>query len=271
MKLPLMNEIDIPGMRQKMASAPAFPHFCIDNFLDEAFANEVHDAFPSYAEAKVAAGHEFATVNEKRKVQINDSSKFPPAIYKLHELLASKEFVDAMSEMSGIPNLIADPGLGGGGIHETNSGGHLDVHIDFNFHPGLGLHRRLNILIYFNKDWPEEYGGYLDLWDKEVKECQGRFAPAFNRAAGFATSEVSWHGVTPITCPPEKMRRSFAVYYYTKEAPAGWDGQKHSTIFKARPTEYWKGNVAMPAENLVRATEKTIHSAKQVVKKLLGK
>ena len=270
MKLPLLNEIDIADMKQKMANAPSFPHFCLDNFLDETFANEVHDAFPSYAEAE-KAGRVFSTVNEKRKVQLTDASKFPPAIYKLHELLASKEFVDAVSEMSGIKNLMADPALAGGGIHETNSGGHLDVHVDFNYSPSTGLHRRFNILVYFNKDWPEEYGGYLDLWDKNVETCQGRFAPIFNRAAGFSTSDISWHGVTPITCPPDKMRRSFAVYYYTKEAPPEWTGEVHSTIFKARPTEYWKGLVAMPAENLVNSSQKTIDAAKKKIKALLGK
>jgi Rps23 Pro-64 3,4-dihydroxylase Tpa1-like proline 4-hydroxylase len=270
MKLPLLNEIDIDALRLQMASSSAFPYFCVDNFLDDAFANEVHDAFPSYADAE-KIGETFKAVNEKMKIQIADSSKFPPSILKLHELLASQEFVDAMSEMTGIKNLIADPALLGGGIHETNSGGHLDVHIDFNYDKRSLLHRRLNILIYFNKDWPEEYGGYLDLWDKDVKECQGRFAPIFNRAVGFVTSEVSWHGVTPITCPSDKFRKSFAVYYYTKEAPEGWDGTAHSTMFKAWPTEYWKGNVAMPAEALARAARDTVNSAKQQVKKLLGR
>ncbi len=269
MKLPLLNEINIDAMQEKMAAAPAFPHFCIDNFLEEAFAQQVHDAFPSFDEAE-KMGKLFKAVNEKKKVQITDAGKFPPAILKLHELLASKEFVDNMSKMTGIKNLIADPALAGGGIHATNSGGHLDVHIDFNFDTRTQLHRRLNILIYFNKDWPEEYGGYLDLWDKEVKECQGRFAPIFNRAAGFVTSELSWHGVTPITCPPDKFRKSFAVYYYTKEAPEGWDGVSHSTVFKARPAEYWKGNVAMPAEAMARAAKGTVASAKQTLKKLLG-
>lgn len=269
MKLPLLNELDIPAMRKKIEAAPGFPHFCIDNFLEEAFANEVRDSFPSYADAE-KTGRVFSTVNEKRKVQITDSSLFPPAIYKLHELLASDAFVAAMSEMTGIPNLIADPELSGGGIHETNSGGHLDVHIDFNYNPKTQLHRRLNILVYFNKDWPEEYGGVLDLWDKDVKKCLGRFNPLFNRAAGFLTSELSWHGVTPITCPPDQMRRSFAVYYYTKEAPVGWDGQAHSTIFKARPNEYWKGKVAMPAESLANATRTGLRSAKQALKKVLG-
>jgi len=270
MKLPLLNELNVEAMREKISSAPAFPHFCIDNFLEEGFANEVHDSFPSYQEAK-KLGKEFSAVNEKKKIQITDSSKFPPAIYKLHKLLASREFVQVVSDVTGIKNLLADPDLVGGGIHETNSGGHLDVHIDFNYNEESGLYRRVNILIYFNRDWPEEYGGILDLWDKDVKECQGRFAPIFNRAAGFATSEISWHGVTPIICPPDQMRKSFAVYYYTKEAPSGWEGKTHSTIFKARPDEYWKGKISMPAENIARATRKSIDAAKQTVKSLLRK
>lgn len=266
MKLPLLNELDLDALKVKVQNAPSFPHFCIENFLEESFANEVHDSFPSYSEAE-KLGKSFSTVNEKKKTQITDSNKFPPAIYRLYEILTSKDFVNMVSEMMGIENLIADPNMSGGGIHETNSGGHLDVHVDFNYNEELKLHRRVNILIYFNKDWREEYGGYLDLWDKDVKNCQGSFAPLFNRAAGFATSEISWHGVTPITCPLDRMRKSFAVYYYTKEAPPGWDGVKHSTIFKARPSEYWKGNIAMPAEKLTKATRELIRSVKRSIKK----
>jgi Rps23 Pro-64 3,4-dihydroxylase Tpa1-like proline 4-hydroxylase len=268
MNIPLLNELDFRDLNVKMANAPAFPHFCIDDFLEASFAEEVHDAFPSFAEA-LTHGRMFSAVNEKRKVQITDAKFFPPAIHKLHELLSSPEFVSAMSQMSGIPNLLADPSLDGGGIHETNSGGHLDVHVDFNFNRELQLHRRLNILIYFNKDWQESDGGYLDLWNKDVTKCVGRIAPAFNRAAGFATSSISWHGVTPITCPPQRMRKSFAAYYYTKEAPAEWDGTHHSTLFKARPDEYWKGGVAMPAERLARSAKKSIDSIKRSVRTLL--
>lgn len=168
----------------------------------------------------------------------------------------------------GIKNLIADPTMMGGGIHETNSGGHLDVHVDFNYNEELGLHRRVNILIYFNKDWPEKYGGHLDFWDKDVKNCLGNYAPIFNRAAGFTTTEISWHGVTPITCPTDRFRKSFAVYYYTKEAPLGWDGVVHSTIFKARPSEYFKGNISMQIEKFVRSTKGIIRTVKQHVKKI---
>lgn len=268
MKLPLLNDFDFDALRIKCQNAPSFPHFCLDNFLEESFANEVHDSFPSYSDA-AAMGKSFTAVNEKKKIQVSDSKKFPPAIYKLHEILASQAFIDKVSDIMGIKNLIADPTMMGGGIHETNSGGHLDVHVDFNYNEELGLHRRVNILIYFNKDWHEDYGGYLDLWDKDVKNCLGSYAPIFNRAAGFTTNEISWHGVTPLTCPADRLRESFAVYYYTKEAPPGWDGVVHSTIFKARPTEYLKGSVLMPAEKIAKSARALFRSFKQLVKKFI--
>lgn len=247
-----------------------FPHFCIDDLLDEAFANEIYHAFPSYQEA-LQHGHEFRAVNEKFKIQITDSKKFPKPILDLHHMLSSREFISKVETMMGIPNLLADPDLIGGGIHETNSGGHLDVHVDFNYIPEKKLHRRVNILIYFNKDWKEEYGGYLDIWDKEVRQRHGYFAPQFNRACGFATGEHSWHGVTPVTCPTHMLRRSFAVYYYTKEAPDSWNDIAHSTVFKARPNEWLKGLLAMPLETAMRDTRQSVDSIKQSIKGFLKK
>ena len=266
----LINPFDHEALKQKIRNAEPFPHFCIDNFLNEEFANEIYYSFPSFQEAK-RIGKEFATVNEKSKIQITDAAKFPEPIAKLNRLLASPEFMSKMSDMMGIPNLISDPDLFGGGIHETNSGGRLDVHVDFNYVEDKKLHRRLNILIYFNKNWKEEYGGYLDIWDKEVKQCYGAFAPIFNRACGFATSEISFHGVTPLTCPPEMMRKSFATYYYTKEAPQRWSGEVHSTIFKARPDEWMRGHFLMPAENALLQTKRRLQRIKKSVKSLLRK
>ncbi len=114
--------------------------------------------------------------------------------------------------------------------------------------PSRELHRRLYILIYFNKDWQPEYGGNIVLWDEHVKVCHHSFSPIFNRCVVFETNEVSYHGVTAVKCPPGQARKSFAAYYYTKEAPAHWTGVAHSTIFKARPDEVIKGNVMMPLE-----------------------
>jgi hypothetical protein len=266
----LLNPIDRVALRDKVRVALPFPHFCIDDFLAPDFAEAVYESFPSFSEAR-AVGRQFTTVNEKKKIQITDSTKFPAPIARLNDLLASREFTDLMTDVFEIPSLLADPALMGGGIHETDSGGRLDVHIDFNVMEPQQWHRRLNVLIYFNKDWREDYGGYLDIWDKDVKKCHGAFAPVFNRAFGFTTNEISFHGVTPLACPPGIVRRSFATYYYTKEAPPGWTGEIHSTIFKARPEEWMRGHLLMPAENSMVQARRGLDSVKKKIKSLIGK
>lgn len=263
------TRIQLAKLAPDVVQREPFPHLCVDDILDPLFAEEIWQSFPSYVEAK-QMGKEFAAVNEKRKIQITDVRKFPAPIRELHDLLASDDFVAWVGELFGIDHLLADPDLSGGGIRETNAGGHLDVHIDFNLIEAKQWHRRVNLLFYFNKQWQEEWGGYLDIWDKDVKHRRGYFAPQFNRVAGFATGRHSWHGVTPVRCPEGEMRKSFAVYYYTKESPEGWDGQKHSTIFKARPDEWMKGNVAMPVESALRGIRGGVRGLKQGVRGLLG-
>lgn len=262
------TRVDLERLAKENVNEDPVPHFCLDDFLDVDFANEIHDAFPSF-EGALKVGRQFAAVNEKYKVQITDTKYFPKPILELHELLASDAFVAKVSNMLNIPNLIADPAMQGGGIHETNSGGHLDVHVDFNYVKQKQWHRRVNILLYFNKKWKEEYGGHFELWDKDVKHRKGYFTPDFNRACGFATNEHSWHGVTPVTSPADVIRKSFAVYYYTKEAPEGWDGAEHSTIFKARPNEWVKGNLAMPIENAIRGTKDAVSRIKSGIKRII--
>ena len=94
---------------------------------------------------------------------------FSEPVAELNRALAAPEFLDLLSYVFEIPRLLADEQLVGGGIHQTGPRGHLDVHIDFNYIRERELHRRLNILIYFNKDWAPQWGGNIELWDKEVK------------------------------------------------------------------------------------------------------
>ena len=242
-----------------------YSYLMTDNFLTPAFAQECLHAFPTFEEAG-KIGRSFDAVNERGKIQITDSSKFNPPIAKLNEVLNSPEFLKELADITGIPNLVADEKLLGGGIHETGPRGHLDVHVDFNYIKDRDLHRRMNILVYFNEDWKDEYGGKVELWDPEVKQLRGAFSPVFNRCVIFETNEVSFHGVGAVTCPPERMRKSFAAYYYTREAPAHWTGESHSTIFKARPDEYFKGAVLMPAENAKKWMKKTFSGLKKAVK-----
>jgi len=261
----LINPIDREALRKSVRAARPFPFFCIDGFLNEDFADRVLAAFPSYDDA-LKMGRTFTAVNEKGKVQVTDASKFAEPVAQLNQALAAPEFLDLLSYVMDIPKLLPDDQLIGGGIHQTGPRGHLDVRVDFNYVQDRELHRRLNILIYFNKGWHEDWGGNIELWDKEVKNCAHSFSPIFNRCVVFETNEISFHGVSAVKCPPGESRKSFAAYYYTKEAPAHWTGEAHSTIFKARPTERIKGKVLMPMERTKHWIADKVHSAKEKIK-----
>ncbi len=266
----IINPIDRESLRAQVRKASPVPHFKIDGFLDPTFAESVLEAFPSFDEA-LKVGRTFSAVNEQKKVQVTDSSLFSQPIAQLNQALAAPEFLELMSYVFDIPNLLADDMLVGGGIHQTGPRGHLDVHIDFNYIEDRALHRRLNILIYFNKDWREEWGGNIELWDKDVKVCEHSFLPLFNRCVVFETNEISYHGVTAVKCPADRSRKSFAAYYYTKEAPKHWTGESHTTIFKARPDEIMKGQVLMPIESAKRGVVTAFRGLKKKIKQTLSR
>ena len=139
-----------------------------------------------------------------------------------------------LSELTGIPKLIPDDSLEGGGLHQSRRGGFLNIHADFTVHPHKrNWRRRANLLIYLNEDWKEEYDGHLQLWSRDMKECVQRVSPIFNRCVVFNTDDDSFHGLPdPIQCPEDMTRKSIALYYYTEEdiAPS-----KRATNYRARP------------------------------------
>jgi Rps23 Pro-64 3,4-dihydroxylase Tpa1-like proline 4-hydroxylase len=238
----VIRDISRDLLREQVRTASPFPNVIIDEFLHPDFAREVLRSWPSYEQA-AKMGKEFRSINERRKVQVTDSSHFPQPLKELNEALASPAFIEDISWIFGIDDLLADPELDGGGLHQTGPRGRLDVHIDFNYMEARRLHRRLNILIYFNDGWAPEWGGQLELWNRDVSQCVHSLDPIFNRCVIFETSEISYHGVTEVTCPQDAVRRSFAGYYYTEAAPDHWTGNSHSTIFKARPEESLKSGL----------------------------
>jgi hypothetical protein len=264
----LVQHLDREALRQQYLAASPYPFVKIENFLEPAFAREVAAAYPTF-ETATAQGRAFKSVNERKKVQITDAKLFPEPVARLNAALASPEFLSDLSYVTGIPGLLADEQLVGGGIHVTGPGGRLDVHVDFNFIESRKLHRRLNLLLYLNPEWDERWGGHIQLWDNDVTQCRQAFAPALNRCVIFETSDISFHGVTPVTADAPYPRQSFATYYYTREAPPHWKGVAHGTIFKARPKERLRGYVLMPGELLQRRLAGGVRQVKQRVKRLI--
>jgi hypothetical protein len=218
--------------RQAYESAKPFPHFVVDNFFDPVLLDHVLSEFPKPGEI---AWQRFDTEQEIKLASAAESSIGPVTRLLLYHL-NSITFLDFLSATTGIDNLIPDPCFDGGGLHQIPRGGKLGVHADFNKHGRFGLDRRLNALLYLNKDWREEYGGHLELWNREVTQCEAKILPVFNRLAVFGTTDFTYHGhPNPLQCPEGMTRKSLALYYFTNGRPAEEITGEHSTLFKPRP------------------------------------
>ena len=270
---PLIRPLDVAALTAQYQRAEPFPFFVIEGFLEPSFAAEVAAAYPTFETAK-AMGFAFNAVNERKKVQVTERARFPDAVGRLSDALASPAFLASLGAVTGIPNLLWDRQLFGGGIHVTGPHGRLDVHVDFNVlehHGEAKLYRRLNLLLYLNPEWNEEWGGQVEFWDRDVKTCVQTYLPSLNRCVVFETSEISYHGVAPLTCPAHEVRRSFAAYYYTTEPANAEAPAAHSTIFRARPDERMRQYVLMPAERLQRSVREGLQTAVRRVRRLVGR
>jgi hypothetical protein len=213
-------------------SAEPFPHAVIEGFLDrETLARAVRE-FPDPASAD---WKQYRHVNSK-KLGLTKRELFPPTIRAVIDELNSQPFVDFLERLTGIKGLLIDETLQGGGMHQSEPGGFLNVHADFTVHPEhLNWRRRLNVLVYLNENWRDEYAGHLELWDPEMRQCVRKVAPVFNRCVVFNTDEKSFHGhPEPLQCPPGMTRKSLALYYYTAESVPL---RVRTTDYQARPSD----------------------------------
>jgi Rps23 Pro-64 3,4-dihydroxylase Tpa1-like proline 4-hydroxylase len=208
-----------------------FAHIYFDNFLPTSDAEAVLRDFPSPKELK---WNEFSNQNE-RKLAFDIVEKLPDSIRDVMYFLNSRPVIQFLETLTGIDGVIPDPYFVGGGLHQIKPGGHLEVHADFNRHNKLKLDRRINLLLYLNKDWKEEYGGHFELWNRDVTQAEQKILPLFNRCAIFSTTDYSFHGhPTPLTCPPDRSRKSLATYYYSNGRPEEELSDSHSTLFIQR-------------------------------------
>jgi hypothetical protein len=211
-----------------------FPYIYFDDFLPVGAVEAALAAYPQPAEVPWI---NFNKVQEK-KLAFDVAEKLPAADRDILYFLNSRPMLQFLEILTGIEGVIPDPYFEGGGLHQIVPGGRLGVHADFNKHKKLNLDRRINVLIYLNKDWKEEYGGHFELWNREMTQAEAKILPVFNRCAIFSTTSWSYHGhPTPLSCPPDRTRKSIATYYYTNGRPEEEVTEAHSTLFQLRPGE----------------------------------
>jgi 2OG-Fe(II) oxygenase superfamily len=209
------------------------PHILLEDFLDPEIAGKMAAEFP---QATSDAWTQYKHANEN-KLGMPKREMFPATIRAVTDELNSPEFVAWVSELTGIPGLMADPMLEGGGLHQSGSGGYLNVHTDFSMHHfHTHWRRRVNLILYLNPQWNEKWGGSIELWEQKMVRCGAKYPPLLNHALVFTTDERSLHGFPdPLTCPEDESRKSLALYYYTVERDKKVTG--HSTDYFARPQD----------------------------------
>jgi hypothetical protein len=202
---------------QTYSSADPFPHIVIDNFLPQSAIDTLVDEFP---DPRNSTWNERIKDAYQVKLASYNVDSAPPNIRDVFYQLNSATALQALENLTGEGPLISDPYFNGGGMQQIDRGGHLAVHADFTRPKHLPIFRRLNLLLYLNKEWDASFGGCLELWSRDCTKKVKEVAPVANRVVIFTTDTTSYHGhPTPLTCPPDRARRSLALYYYSVEPP----------------------------------------------------
>lgn len=254
---PSLLAIDsISKLRNDFASSVPYKHLVIDNFLRVDVAESLYANFPAYD----IFNKKYDGLNE-RKAEGSNFEDFDALFTELRKEVSSPEFNDFISQITGVKEVFVTDDAMGSGLHQGKAGSFLDIHIDFSMHHLANVYRRLNLLIFFNKEWKDEWAGHTELWNADMTECVKKVRPDFNRAVIFATTGKSYHGYGKINPPENITRKSFYTYFYTSQ-PGEQNESYNDTIFKARPEDSRakriKTNVKESAKNFIKQQLKAL-------------
>lgn len=212
-------------------SAEPFAHLVIDDVLPQSVLNRV---YAELAEMNSGDWNSYIHFNE-RKFSNTDVASWGPTLKAVSDAFASDRFQRFLEQVSGFEGLHADVSLDGGGVHRCYRGGFLNIHADFTAHHSVkNWRRRVNLLLYLNPTWEQEWGGDLELWDREMQQRVASVTPVGNRMLLFSTDEHSYHGHPDPLCTPEGVaRQSLALYYFTEEE----NPLAKATDYRPRPTD----------------------------------
>ncbi|MGF1455736.1 MAG: 2OG-Fe(II) oxygenase [Alphaproteobacteria bacterium] len=204
-------------LREQFEAGQPYPNLVLDDLFDGEVLDRVLAEFPG------GNGRDWVTWDNENEIKQTSRgiTGLPLFTQFLLLQLSSEPFLEVIRSITGMDDLVWDPLFHGAGLHESRRGGWLNLHADWTKHPVLPLRRRLNLIIYLNRDWQEEWGGALDLVDFETRKVGTSVPPLYNRMVLFPTTEETLHGFpTPITCPPDQTRRSISVYYWSADRDA---------------------------------------------------
>jgi hypothetical protein len=219
--------------RERFLAAEPFPHVVLDDFLPEWVLDKVIEEFPNPG---AVPWKEFKQASAKKLASEGDAF-FGDFTRHLTSEFNSATFLQFLQRLTAVDALIPDPYFFGGGLHQIEAGGFLKVHVDFHRHETLHIDRRLNAIVYLNRDWEPSWGGALEFWDPEMTHAVQTILPVFNRCVIFATPHANHGHPEPLACPPDRTRRSLAFFYYRNDLAGDELDEDHESRYRERPGE----------------------------------
>jgi len=209
----------IADMRGRFLLAQPYHHIVIDNaFAPEILARLYDDIPPPSAPAwkRWCGGRPEDCSPDNSKRGISNTDELPASIARILGQLTSAPFLEDLRTLTGVPELVTDMTLSGGGLQCSGRGAALRLHADPIRHPSAAdFDQAINLILYINPHWTVEYGGELELWSRDCSTRVVSIAPLFNRMAIFRADRSTYHGhPQPNRCPDGQYRASLALYYY---------------------------------------------------------
>lgn len=201
----------LDGLRAQLAAARPYPHLVVEGWFNPVLLDLVRDEFNALPRKEwTTQFNEYARVERSRT-----DARMGPASQLYFSTIHSSFFLKVLSYVSSVSDLVPDPHLFGGGLHETLTGGSFGIHTDFDRHPCNALNNEMVFITYLNKGWQPEWNGALELWDADQKQCEAKVEPEFGRSILMTHGKTHFHGHSkPLTPPPGVTRRSVAAYFY---------------------------------------------------------
>jgi Rps23 Pro-64 3,4-dihydroxylase Tpa1-like proline 4-hydroxylase len=218
----------IAEMRRQLQEATPFPHLAVSGWFNPVLLELVREEFDFLDKTHWKVHHNDNELT-RRSAKHDDLG---PASQIYFGIVNSGWFVDLISEITGEKDLLPDPTLLNGGLHETPPDGKFSIHRDFDRHARYGLNNKMVFITYLNRNWDPAWGAALELWDSTSRTRVRSVQPELGHSVLLVHGPKSFHGhPEPMTAPAGQTRRSVAVYYYDNPAAEEMRAKRVSSVF----------------------------------------
>ena len=217
----------LESLAQQFAAAEPFPHIVIPDFI----SLPPDEVLPALPPPDHSSWRRHTDAYEAGKMSFNDIEHMAEPLPSMLRELSSPAFLQFLQRLTGITDLLTDPYLSGAGLHASGPGGLCSPHTDNHINERLHIFRRVNLLVYLNPGWEEEFGGCLELYALKPRLRLARtIVPRWGTCVIFQSDGSSVHGFSQAIAV-ERPRLSLAVYYYTS---------LDATRFSGAPLTLWR-------------------------------